>query len=168
VQVGAFRDAQTAGRVAQRLREQGYPVQETVNGRQATERPERSAGGGSGEGRARYEVVVTGAPGNDVAATLAAKGLTSRAASEGAAVTPSLSLAEAVALSKDLSGDGLAVRVRRAETAGPVSPAAGGGAEGEGLHRVRVGGYADRAAAGAALKDLESRGYKPILVRGTE
>ena len=167
VQVGAFRDPQTARRVAQKLRDQKYPVQESVAGRQAVA-PEGRAPRGAADARDRYEVVVAGGSGSDVAATLASKGLTSRAAADGAAVTPSLPLAEAVALSKDLSGDGLAVRVRRAEATGPVSPIPTGGSDGDGLHRVRVGSYTDRAAAEAAMKDLESRGYKPVLTRGTE
>jgi len=33
------------------------------------------------------------------------------------------------------------------------------------LHRVRVGPYADRAAATSALKALEGKGYKPFIAR---
>jgi hypothetical protein len=33
------------------------------------------------------------------------------------------------------------------------------------LHRVSVGGFADRATALATLKELEGKGYKPFLTR---
>jgi hypothetical protein len=47
-------------------------------------------------------------------------------------------------------------------------PRAAGGGEAVVLYRVRVGGFADREAALAALKELEARGYKPFLARGYE
>src|SRR5438552_111470 len=70
-----------------------------------------------------------------------------------------------VALSKDLAAMGLKVQVRRSgAAASPAStPAANPG--GDGLHRVRVGPYPDRAAATSALKELEAKGYKPFLAR---
>jgi hypothetical protein len=33
---------------------------------------------------------------------------------------------------------------------------------------VRVGGFPDRAAAAAALKKLEDKGFKPFIARGHE
>jgi hypothetical protein len=33
---------------------------------------------------------------------------------------------------------------------------------------VRVGSFTDRAAAEAALKELDARGYHPVLTRGSE
>lgn len=170
VQVGAFRDIKTAQRVAHRLREQKYPVQESVTTRQ-TPASERAAGGpgapAQGE-RDRYEVVVTGGSASEVEAKLTAMGLTSRAAAEGAVITPGLPLGEAVALSKDLSNDGLGVRVRRVGVTAAAPPRSQGSDGSEALHRVRVGGFTDRAAAEAAMKELESRGYEPVLTRGTE
>src|SRR2546427_197187 len=70
---------------------------------------------------------------------------------------------------KDLeSAKRLAARLRDqnypVEAASPAStPAANPG--GDGLHRVRVGPYPDRAAATSALKELEAKGYKPFLAR---
>jgi cell division septation protein DedD len=166
VQVGAYRDAGMAKRVAQRLREQKYPVRESTVTRSPAERAPEPAAGGE---RDRYEVVVTGGSPSEVQAQLSAKGLTSRAEAQGAAVTPGLSLGEAVALSRDLSDSGLPVRVRRVSAGGaPVMPRAAGGGEAVVLYRVRVGGFADREAALAALKELEARGYKPFLARGNE
>jgi hypothetical protein len=158
VQVGAYRDADMARVVAQRLRERQYQVHESVitrPGRDASAAPISQAD------RDRYEIVVTGAASGEVEAKLRAKGMTSRAAPEGAVVTPALPLGEAVALSKDLADEGLSVRVRRTGTAAAAATT-------ETFHRVRVGGFADRAAALAALKNLESRGYKPFLARGSE
>jgi DedD protein len=37
---------------------------------------------------------------------------------------------------------------------------------GQTLHRVRVGGFADRAAAQAVALELEARGYHPFIARG--
>jgi hypothetical protein len=120
VQIGAFRDAETARRIAQRLREQKYRVHEsTVSVRPtgASERVTAGAGATATRDRDRYEVVVTSASPSEVSATLTAKGLTSRATTEGAVITPGLPLGEAVALSQDLTRDGLAVRVQRVEAA---------------------------------------------------
>jgi hypothetical protein len=88
-------------------------------------------------------------------------------------VKPSLPLRDAVALSKDLAVDGFKVQVRRAG-AGPsapavVSPPAPGATEGGiQLHRVRVGAFTDKAAALAAARELESKGFKPYIARGDQ
>jgi hypothetical protein len=172
VQVGAYRDAETAAKVARHLREQKYPVHESTV--VVVPPPSRPGGGATAaarpaaEARDRYEVVVTGAPAQDVAAKLTARGLTSRALAEGAVVTPALSLGEAVALSQDIAGDGLAVRVRRTETPGTAAASRRTDAPGETLQRVRVGGFPDRAAAERALNELRARGYQPVLRRGDE
>jgi hypothetical protein len=170
VQVGAFRDAEMARRVAQRLREHKYQVRESVITRPAPAAARAAVDAApvaQGE-RDRYEIVVTGGSAAEVEAKLRAKGLTSRAAAEGSVITPGLPLGEAVALSKDLADEGLSVRVRRVSTTAAAAPRAESNAATETLHRVRVGGFADRAAAMAVLKDLESRGYKALLTRGTE
>jgi cell division septation protein DedD len=169
VQVGAYRDAETAKLVAQRLREQQYQVHESAITRAgSTDAVSTAAVAPINQGeRERYEIVVTGAAPGEVEARLRAKGVTSRAAPEGAVVTPGLPLGEAVALSKDLADDGLSVRVRRMGTAA-AAPRVQASVTRETFYRVRVGGFADRAAAVAALKDLESRGYKPFLARGSE
>ena len=90
IQVGAFKDAEAAKRLAGRLHQQKYRVEES------------SAGAGEREtvGRA-----------------------------------PSASAPAAVSTRGDV------------------------------LHRVRVGPYADRAAATSALKALEGKGYKPFIAR---
>jgi len=169
VQVGAFRDPQAAQRLAQKLREQKFPVQES--GTQPTSGSDRAPSrpaAAPGDERDRYEVLVTGGSPGDIEAKLSAKGLTSRAAADGAAITPSLPLGEAVALSKDLSGEGLAVRVRRADPTAPSVPRARPDPGSAALYRVRVGGFPNRAAAEAAMNDLRSRGYAPVLTRETE
>ena len=104
---------------------------------------------------------------------LSAKGLAAETAGGSVVVKPSLPLRDAVTLSKDLAVDGLKVQVRRAGSgavaAAPASPppATAAGA-GETLHRVRVGGFTDVAAARAAVKELEAKGYKPYIARGNE
>jgi cell division septation protein DedD len=169
VQVGAYRDAQMAKRVAERLRQDTYQVQESVITRpfSGAESAVVSGDATSHVGRERYEVIIARSS-RDVAATLTAKGLASQSDGEDTAITPSLSLGEAVALSRDLSESGLAVRVRR--VASPATPPASppGVGRTETLYRVRVGGFPDRAAALAAIKELESRGYKPFLMRGNQ
>jgi hypothetical protein len=174
VQVGVYRDSDAAKRVAQRLRERKYRVEESVVQRQSTP---GETGGPSAvtlpESRARYEVVVAGGVASELTAKVAALGLAGRPSPDGVVITPSLPLSEAVALSKDLTGDGITVRVRRVGSpAGPATQeaelpavATGGAAT---LHRVRVGGFADRSTAMAALRELEALGYKPFLARGSE
>lgn len=191
VQVGAFRDPQAARRVAEKLRETNFRVQESTVTRPtpASPGPTSTPPGGpvgaaapaSGERPAaapdRYEVIVIGTRG-EIEPKLAAKGLATRPEADGVAVTPALALNEAVDLSKQLGADGLTVRVRRAGAAAPpgtlgkagaagapsAPPASAGG--GETLYRVRVGEFPDRAAAMAALQQLEARGFKPFLARG--
>ena len=83
-------------------------------------------------------------------------------------VRPSLTLREAVALSRDLADAGLSVQVRRiggpaaTPTASPTASAP------MTLHRVRVGSFPDRVAAIDAMKRLEDKGLKPFLARGNE
>jgi cell division septation protein DedD len=83
-------------------------------------------------------------------------------------VKPSLPLRDAVALSKDLAAEGLKVQVRRAGSPAPAAAATppAAAASGETLHRVRVGPFADLAAARAARAELESKGYKGFIARG--
>ena len=45
-----------------------------------------------------------------------------------------------------------------------AAPAATGA--GETLHRVRVGGFEDRAAAVSAMRELATKGFKGFLTRG--
>ena len=109
----------------------------------------------------------------DLSAKLSAKGLSTATTPTGLVVTPSLPLREAVALSKDLATEGLKVQVRRAASAGgaaapareaarpPASPPAG---PGDGLHRVMVGPFADRAAALEALQALRGKGYRDSFI----
>jgi cell division septation protein DedD len=162
VQVGAFKDAETAKRLAARLRQQGLRVEETTASA-AARRPSAVPASGQSAGD-RYDVVVSGASAADVDATLAPKGMTAETTASGIVARPSLPLRDAVALSRDLADAGLAVQVRRVGGPGPVAASAGG----ETLHRVRVGGFPDRATAVAALKQLEDKGFKPFIARGTE
>ena len=180
VQVGAFRDQETARRVAARLRAQNYPVTESVkrvSGGTVAEapRPAPRAPGTAASGPDRYDVIVTGGPTADINTKLAAKGLAAEPAGEGVRIRPSLPLRDAVALSKDLSNEGFKVQVRRGGTsiataAAPVRTptVSDGDGGGEILYRVRVGGYPDRATAQSALRVLQGKGYQPFIAKGRE
>ena len=173
VQVGAFKDQETARRLAATLRKQNYSVEELTM-RDASGRatpsvppaPRTSAGAGSD----RYDVLVSGGSAAEIDTKLAAKGLSSQPAGEGVRIRPSLSLRDAVALSKDLSNEGFKVQVRRGDgaSAGPVAAAAPARAGDQKVYRVRVGGYPDRAAALAVVRALEGKGYTPFIARGRE
>lgn len=163
VQVGAFRDAQTARRVAGQLKDQGFRVEESTMTRAASggraAAPAESAPGD------RYDVFVAGTAPAEVTARLAAKGLAAESVADGAVIKPSLPLREAVALSKDLATEGFKVNVRRAraaESAPAPTPAPAGE---ETLHRVRVGAFQERGPAQAALRKLEEQGYAPFIAR---
>ena len=131
----------------------------------------------------RYDVIVSGASPADMNARLTAKGLASEPAGEGVRIRPSLPLRDAVALSKDLGSEGFRVQVRRAGAADPAPVAApppapvaatrpvvstSDGDGGQILHRVRVGGFPDRAAAQVALRELQEKGYQPFIAKGRE
>ncbi len=157
VQVGAFRDAEAAARVVTRLRGQGFRAEQSTTGKPAAAAAPADAPGD------RYAVVVSGGAPGDLDAKLAAKGMTSEATPGGAIVQPSLPLREAVALSRELADAGLSVQVRRQGPPAPSAPARG---TAETWHRVRVGGFPDRAAAVASFKKLEEKGYKPFIATG--
>jgi hypothetical protein len=169
VQVGAFKDAATAKKIAAKLREDKYTVEESQPSGSAatvakaiTSSATPSSGGGD-----HYDVIITGQSPAEINSRLSAKGLAAEPLANGAVVKPSLPLRDAVALSKDLAVDGLKVQVRRAGGGGTSTPKASSGAttSGDSLHRVSVGGFPDRATAMAALKELEAKGYKPFLTR---
>jgi DedD protein len=160
VQVGSFRDQAAAQRLAERLRSENYSVTESVK---RTGKPPSSAP--AGEAGDRYNVFVSGAAPAELTARLGAKGLTADVVAGGAVIKPSLSLREAVALSRDLSADGLQVQVRRAGRADAAAPTPGGG---DAFHRVRVGSFPDRASALAVAKELEAKGYQPYIARGSQ
>ncbi len=138
VQVGAFRESANAARLAARLAEENYPVRRAV--------VTRSSQGG-------HEVVVLDASPAEVNAKLEGKGGKSEAGRGGAVIRPPLDLKEAVHLSQTLRADGFRVKIRRAEGAVTV-------------HVVSVGGFPDRAAAEAARRELEEKGYSGFIVRG--
>lgn len=171
VQVGAFKSQESAKRLATRLRELKYNVEESsMSGAQPGRSDAASPRAGAAPaGSDRYDVYVTGGAPGDITAKLTAKGFTAEPSSGGVVVKPSLPLRDAVALSKDLAVDGLKVQVRRAGTSAPVSaPSAGGPAMsgGDSLYRIRVGPFDDRAAATSTLRELEQRGYTPFIARG--
>jgi hypothetical protein len=170
VQVGAFRDETTAQKVAARLREQNYPVADPAAGKPAAASTPAPVAASSADSGDQYDVLVSGMSLADLNTRLAAKGLKAEASGTSAVVKPSLPLRDAVALSKDLAVDGLKVQVRRAAaTSASTAPAtpAPAAADADTLYRVRVGGFADRGAAVATLKELEAKGYKPFIARGT-
>jgi cell division septation protein DedD len=164
VQVGAFKEPETAKRLVARLREQGLQAEASTTSTVAPRSPAEPPSGGSSIDR--YDVVVSGASASDVDAKLAAKGLTGETTPNGIVVRPSLALREAVALSRDLADAGLRVQVRRVGGSAPVAATPPPSAVM--LHRVRVGGFPDRATAVAAAKQLEEKGFKPFIGRGNE
>lgn len=165
VQVGAFKDPETAKRLAGRLRAENYRVSETATQAQAGVTGGAVAPGAGGD---RYDILVSGASASELSAKLAAKGLAASPATTGVVIKPSLPLRDAVALSKDLAAEGFKVQVRRAGgaagTAESASPATGR----ETLYRVRVGAFPDRATAAAVVGELQAKGYKPFIARGRE
>lgn len=172
VQVGAFKDPELAKRLAARLREQQFSVDESTagpaqesGGRPAAAAPAPAPSGVAGD---RYDVFVSGAAAADIGAKLTAKGLATERSGGGVVVKPSLPLRDAVALSKDLAAEGLKVQVRRAGSRAPAAtaPPAAAAAGGETLHRVRVGPFADLSAARAARAELEAKGYTGFIARG--
>ena len=181
VQVGAYKDPSTAKRVAASLRAQNYPVEESVKrvgGATIAEapRPAPRAPATTSSGADRYDVIVTGGTPAEINTKLAAKGLAVEPVDDGVRIRPSLPLRDAVALSKDLNNDGFKVQVRRGggapmtTTPAPVRPPTVSDADGGGetLHRVRVGGYADRATAQDVLRALQGKGYQPYIAKGRE
>jgi cell division septation protein DedD len=174
VQVGAFRDRATAERTANALKQRGYTVQQsTTSARRGTTAPTTTATTATtAAGIDRYDVIVTGAAANEITQRLSSRGLAVETVRDGAVVKPSLALRDAVALSNDLRSEGYKVNVRRVgKRAAPKAvPAmtATATAAGETLHRVRVGAFADRAAAAQAADRLRQLGYGVYIARGRE
>lgn len=170
VQVGAFKNEATAKGLVDKLRADSYTAEQVTfrpggaSATQSTAAPSASAASSTMD---QYDVFVSGVPVDEINKHLAAKGLASKPSGGGVVVTPSLPLRDAVALSKSLAVEGLKVQVKRAGAAEPktavAAPAPGAGVT---IYRVRVGGFADRAAAQAAAKELEAKGYKPFVGRG--
>jgi len=181
VQVGAFRDESTAKKVAAKLREQNYKVEESVRGggepagrSAAVDRSAPAASTPNPGGADLYDVFVSGLSAAELNTRLSAKGLAAEPSGSSAVIKPSLPLRDAVALSKDLAVEGFKVQVRRAAGAAAAPQPAPRAvarrpepsASGETLYRVRVGAFPDRATAVSTLKELEAKGYKPFIARG--
>ncbi len=145
VQVGAFSDTKNASRLAARLKDQKYSVQQATVAR------------GSGGGSSGNEIFVAGAKQKDVYDKVKDKGYHVDAVKGGAVVRPALPLKDAVALSKELADSGMDVKIRRV---------GGGGGEKATFHLVRVGGFADRKEAEAAQKELGGKGVPGFIVKG--
>jgi SPOR domain len=175
--VGAFKDPETAKRVATSLRDQNFTVEQSE--RQVTAKSSSAAPSGSAASSPAaspgdlYDVYVSGMSAVELTKRLSAKGLAAEGSGSSVVVKPSLPLRDAVTLSKDLAVDGLKVQVRRAGSGAvaavptPTTPSPSVIA-GDTLHRVRVGAFPDAAAARAAAKELEAKGYKPYIARGDE
>jgi SPOR domain len=171
VQVGAFKNPDTAKKVAARLREQKYNVEETsASGVKTARAAAPSAPAASGAPSDRYDVYVSGGAPGDISTKLAAKGLSAEPSGAGLVVKPSMPLRDAVALSKDLAVDGLKVQVRRAAAGGPgaaPTPSSSAAMTSDGtLYRVRVGPFDDKSTATSTLRELEQKGYSPFIARG--
>jgi cell division protein FtsN len=159
VQVGAFKDPETAKRLVAQLREQGFRAEQSTTSK-VRGAPSPAADSPSD----RYSVIVSGGAPGELDAKLAAKGMTTETTPGGLAVRPSLPLRDAVALSRELADAGLTVQVRRQGAAVTSAPAR----TGETWYRVRVGGFPDRGAAVASLKKLEEKGFTPFIATGNE
>jgi DedD protein len=177
VQIGAFKDAETAKRLAAKLREENFKVEESIKhvggAAPATLTPATKAAVPAPAGADQYDVFVTGMSVDELNRRLAGKGLSAEASGGGVIVKPSMPLRDAVALSKDLAVEGFKVQVRRAGATGAdavvtVPPTTAPVEGGQALHRVRVGAFTDRAAAQAAARELESKGFKPYIARGDQ
>jgi DedD protein len=179
VQIGAFKDADTAKRVAAKLREENFKVEESVKrvgGVPAAAAPAPKAAAPAPSSADQYDVFVAGMAADELNRRLAGKGLSADSAGGGVVVKPSLPLRDAVALSKDLAVDGFKVQVRRSGAAASApsivsqpSPTPEAATEGGlALHRVRVGAFTDPAAAMAAARELENKGFKPYIARGDQ
>ncbi len=170
VQVGAFKNPDTAKKVATRLREQKYNVEETsASGIKTARGAAPSAPHASGSPSDRYDVYVTGGAPADINAKLSAKGLSAEPSGAGVVVKPSMPLRDAVALSKDLAVDGLKVQVRRAASGpapSPTTPSSASMASDGTLYRVRVGPFDDKSTATSTLRELQQKGYTPFIARG--
>jgi hypothetical protein len=170
VQVGAFKNPDTARKLAVRLREQNYNVEETSATGIKTARRAASSAPASGSPSDRYDVHVAGAAPAEINAKLSAKGLTAEPSGGGVVVKPSMPLREAVALSKDLAVDGLKVQVRRAAGSAAPAPATASGAPSSAgdatVYRVRVGPFDDKTTATSTLRELQQKGYSPFIARG--
>src|SRR5262245_28523314 len=137
VQVGAFQRERNAEALVRSIRESlKMPVQMS--------RPARAEAVSAAP--SRHEVFVTGTPVATVNAALRGQG-TAQAVRGGVAVHPPLELKEAIALSQRLAGEGMNVKVRR--VGGDAPPA-----DAQIAYVVRVGGYATRAQAEAARREL--------------
>jgi len=174
VQVGAFKNPDTAKKLAVRLREQKYNVEETsatttVKSAQSAppSAPPAAAPPAAATPSDRYDVHVSGAAPAELNTKLSAKGLSAEPSGGGVVVKPSMPLRDAVALSKDLAVDGLKVQVRRAAAGSAPAPAAAPSAmTDETLYRVRVGPFDDKSTATSTLRELEQKGYQPFIARG--
>jgi len=173
VQVGAFKNPDTARKLATRLREQKYNVEETsasgakpARGASASAPPAATAPSPSD----RYDVYVSGGAPAEINAKLSARGLSAEPSGGGVVVKPSLPLRDAVALSKDLAVEGLKVQVRRAAGGPAPAPAAASSTSittDDGmLYRVRVGPFDDKTTATSTLRELQQKGYSPFIARG--
>jgi cell division septation protein DedD len=179
VQIGAFKDPETAKRIAAKLREENFKVEESIKRVGGTVEPAATAAAKTPTpapaGADQYDVFVTGMSVEELNRRLAGKGLAGDASGGGVVVKPSQPLRDAVALSKDLAVEGFKVQVRRAGgstapavVSAPTTPAPAPVEGGQQLHRVRVGAFTDRAAAQAAARELESKGFKPYIARGDQ
>jgi len=168
--VGAFKNPDTAKKVAARLREQKYNVEETsANGVKTVRAAAPSAPSPTTGPSDRYDVYVSGATPGDINTKLSAKGLSAEPSGTGVVVKPSMPLRDAVALSKDLAVDGLKVQVRRAAggpAPGATTPSSAAMVSDGTLYRVRVGPFDDKSAATSTLRELEQKGYTPFIARG--
>src|SRR6266566_944264 len=125
VQVGAFKDPDAARRLAARLRELKFDVDESMlRGAPTAKAPAAPSASAPTTGSDKYDVYVSGGVPAEINAKLAAKGLSAEQSSAGLVVRPSLPLRDAVALSKDLAVEGLKVQVLRAAATSDSTPRA--------------------------------------------
>src|SRR3989441_588001 len=151
VQVGAFKDLESAKRLAARLRDQNYPVEESSTGGPTRHNPGNTpaAPPGGDAGSDKYDVFVGGAALADVTAKLSAKGLTTEPARDG---------------SVGRRRRGAVQGPGRHGSEGPGAPVRRGGFPGEHARgepgRRRAPPRAGRALPGSRRRDLGAEGAR--------
>src|SRR2546428_1769965 len=108
IQVGAFKNADAARRLAARLREQHYPVLESSTSGGADRAPSAPPASG-GAGSDKYDVFVVGGSPEDITVELSAQGLSTEPARGRVGVETRLALRDALAPCQGPAADGVDV-----------------------------------------------------------
>ncbi|MFQ5520493.1 MAG: SPOR domain-containing protein, partial [Candidatus Methylomirabilia bacterium] len=137
IQVGSFRNASNADRLAAKLKAAQYTVRRTTRS--------RSVDG-------NHEVLVPGASKSEVDGKLLGRSYRTEASPDGVVIRSLPSLKEAVTLARELSREGFAVKIRRSRGSSA-------------LHVVRAGAYPSRKLAEEARAELAEKGFPGYVVK---